>query len=161
MTNINTDPNSYQEGGDHYMTEDGAMQHWDLVWLLHGTPYFIDNITKYVERFRRKNGKKDLGKAAQYAHKLFSKLGTGELVHFVVPDNHGHKHDAIHSFINMRQRSALEKEILLKSFYIQSTGEVLHIYDCIQRLIDQEYQTEVGEATGRYTNQDHDLPHEK
>lgn len=68
--------NDRQEGGDHYKIygKDGAEQHWDRVWRIYGPEvayaYFCGAITKYVERYRLKNGVEDLKKARHYLDKL-------------------------------------------------------------------------------------------
>lgn len=65
---LETAANARQVGGDHY-AKDGE-QHWDRMWRLYGRGYFIGNITKYVERYHKKNGLQDLDKAAHYLQKL-------------------------------------------------------------------------------------------
>lgn len=55
-----------QVGGDHYQT---AYIHWD--WVLNlGLGYLEGNITKYICRWRKKDGIRDLQKAAHYTNKL-------------------------------------------------------------------------------------------
>lgn len=56
-------------GGDHYKSQ-GGEEHWDRVYRLYGPGYFVGNITKYVERYHRKDGLKDLEKALHYVQKL-------------------------------------------------------------------------------------------
>jgi hypothetical protein len=62
-----SDPNSYQVGGQHYATE---YQHWDMVADA-GMNYFEGQITKYLSRWRKKNGLEDLRKSLHYAEKLY------------------------------------------------------------------------------------------
>ena len=64
--------NEYQVGGDHYIKKaDGSgEQHWDMIWRLYGSGYFVGCITKYVLRYRDKNGLQDLEKARHYLEKL-------------------------------------------------------------------------------------------
>jgi hypothetical protein len=50
--------------------EGGGQQHWDRAWDLYGEAWFVLNITKYVERYRHKNGMQDLLKARNYLNKL-------------------------------------------------------------------------------------------
>lgn len=78
--------NARQVGGAHYQT--GATQHWDL---LH-PEYHIGNATKYLSRWRKKNGLQDLEKASHYIEKLlegagldwsFGDLQNRDLVRFV------------------------------------------------------------------------------
>jgi Protein of unknwon function (DUF3310) len=54
-----------QVGGQHYSAE---FQHWDLVWRLK-LGYFPGQITKYVSRWRKKNGAQDLEKARHFTEK--------------------------------------------------------------------------------------------
>lgn len=67
MTQANTDGRS----PTHYKTnEKEGKQHWDRAWELYREAWFVLNITKYVERYRGKNGIKDLEKARHYLDKL-------------------------------------------------------------------------------------------
>lgn len=58
-----------QVGGDHYRKVKGE-QHWDRVYRLFGPGYFIGCATKYIERYKEKNGKEDLEKAVHFINKL-------------------------------------------------------------------------------------------
>lgn len=62
--------NDTQVGGDHYRTE---YQHWDLATDLN-LGYFEGQITKYVTRWRSKNGVQDLEKAKHFTQKLIEGL---------------------------------------------------------------------------------------
>jgi hypothetical protein len=58
--------NEYQIGGNHYNNK--PYQHWD--WAIDtNQPYLIACATKYVSRWREKNGVQDLRKAAHYLAK--------------------------------------------------------------------------------------------
>ena len=59
--------NEEQVGGDHYKKH-GDMQHWDVV-VKFGLDYFQGQITRYVFRWRDKNGLEDLRKARHYLDK--------------------------------------------------------------------------------------------
>lgn len=61
--------NTRQVGGNHYRKAEGE-QHWDRQWRLFGSGYFVGCITKYVERYRDKNGLEDLEKARHFLDKL-------------------------------------------------------------------------------------------
>ena len=67
-------PNDIQIGGTHYATDTG-MQHWDYVALALDGRYFEGNITKYVARWRKKNGRQDLEKAKHYIDLLIELEG--------------------------------------------------------------------------------------
>lgn len=60
--------NDRQVGGNHYSAPKGLEQHWDRVDRL-GLDYFQGQITKYVERWKLKDGIKDLKKAAHFLQK--------------------------------------------------------------------------------------------
>lgn len=66
--------NDRQPGGEHYKKH-GATgeQHWDRIARLFGPAsyvYFVAAATKYLERYRDKNGIQDLEKAIHYIEKL-------------------------------------------------------------------------------------------
>lgn len=61
-----TSANERQVGGSHYKT--GGEEHWDRVARL-GLDYFQGQITKYVERWKKKNGLEDLKKARHFLDK--------------------------------------------------------------------------------------------
>jgi hypothetical protein len=68
--------NERQVGGTHYKT--GGEEHWDRVHRL-GLDYFQGQITKYVERWKLKNGIQDLEKARHFLDK-YIELEKGKLV---------------------------------------------------------------------------------
>ena len=57
----------YQVGGSHY--KNNEFQHWNLVATI-PLDYFVGNTTKYVCRWRKKNGLNDIKKALHYLNKL-------------------------------------------------------------------------------------------
>lgn len=64
--------NDTQVGGQHY--QNLKQQHWDRIVDMFGwpgaRPYFVGNITAYIERYWQKNGVQDLHKAKHYIEKL-------------------------------------------------------------------------------------------
>lgn len=58
--------NEKQVGGNHYKV---GYQHWDLVADLR-LGYFEGQVTKYITRWRKKNGIQDLEKAQHFLDKL-------------------------------------------------------------------------------------------
>lgn len=60
--------NDKQVGGSHYKT--GGVQHWDIAAKLYGEAHFKCTATKYISRWRAKNGVQDLEKAKHYLEKL-------------------------------------------------------------------------------------------
>jgi Protein of unknwon function (DUF3310) len=61
-----TEANKRQIGGRHYKTD---YEHWDLAAKI-PLDYFEGSTTKYVARWRKKNGLEDLQKALHYLDKL-------------------------------------------------------------------------------------------
>ncbi len=59
--------NDKQIGGSHYKTS--GVSHWDLI-VQNEIPYLEGCATKYLTRFRKKNGLQDLEKAMHYTEKL-------------------------------------------------------------------------------------------
>lgn len=57
--------NEYQIGGEHYQSE---YQHWDLVCDTN-MHYLLGCATKYISRWRKKNGIQDLRKSLHYLTK--------------------------------------------------------------------------------------------
>lgn len=75
--------NARQIGGDHY--KNGALEHWDLIER-HGIGYLEGCATKYIARWRKKNGLQDLEKADHYVQKLIELFDEGvRLPRGVVP----------------------------------------------------------------------------
>ena len=58
--------NSTQIGGNHY--KETKIQHWDYA-ASNNFDYFQGQITKYVDRWKRKNGIEDLRKAKHFLEK--------------------------------------------------------------------------------------------
>lgn len=60
--------NAKQIAGDHYKTE---YQHWDmLVTLGFKAEYYVGQVTKYIMRWRKKNGLRDIRKGQHFTEKL-------------------------------------------------------------------------------------------
>lgn len=62
--------NNKQIGGNHYKS---TYQHWDMAMDI-DMKYFEGNATKYLARWRKKNGLQDLEKAKHYIQKLLENL---------------------------------------------------------------------------------------
>jgi NTP pyrophosphatase (non-canonical NTP hydrolase) len=60
--------NTHMVGGDHYHKTGKERQHWDLIGTF-GLDYFQGNITRYIFRWKNKDGLKDLDKAQHYLQK--------------------------------------------------------------------------------------------
>lgn len=67
--------NDRQVAGDHYQGE-YSQQHWDYAWE-RGFDQFQYNITKRIERWRRKDGVQDLHKARHELDKYIELIESG------------------------------------------------------------------------------------
>jgi hypothetical protein len=68
--------NERQVGGEHYQSQ---YQHWDFVQRALDGRYLEGAITKYVSRWRKKNGLQDLRKAEHYLQKLIEEYQAGRI----------------------------------------------------------------------------------
>lgn len=83
------DANTAQQiGGEHYRVHGTTLQHWDVVRLFK-LDYFQGQVTKYVMRWRDKNGVEDLRKAAHYLAKYIEIADA----HEPIPGFHGQTAD--------------------------------------------------------------------
>lgn len=57
-----------QVGGTHYQVKEGGLQHWDYC-VCTNVPYLEGVASKYLVRWRDKNGVEDLKKAQTYVQK--------------------------------------------------------------------------------------------
>ena len=66
--------NSHQVAGTHYRS---GIQHWDFV-VANDLDYFQGQITKYVVRWKKKNGVDDLLKAQHFLQKYIETVQTDD-----------------------------------------------------------------------------------
>lgn len=95
-----------QVGGNHYDAKDGY-QHWDWVVDMQ-MPYLPATATKYITRWRKKNGYQDLEKALTYFQKLRYEMDRQP---FVSPGlRHGWMTDR---FIEANNLTGLDAKIII------------------------------------------------
>lgn len=92
--------NDRQVGGDHYRKSKTALQHWDVVASLEWD-YFQGNITKYVDRHRRKGGFEDLMKARHYLDKYMEVAYPEEYARMGAREN---EKSTVGSFEHLREQ---------------------------------------------------------
>lgn len=76
---VDGNANARQVGGGHYRDKNPEFQHWDLMAVNHAG-YFEGQITKYIARWREKNGVQDLEKAGHYLQKLMELVSEEKMV---------------------------------------------------------------------------------
>ncbi len=125
--------NTTQVGGDHYKTE---YEHWDFVEA-HGLGYLEAAATKYVTRWRTKNGVQDLQKALHYIDKLMELYSQGRrLPRGVAPINEARR------FCGINNLDPTESAVI---HYLSSWADREHLLrarDMVRLLIQ-----EAGNAT--------------
>jgi methyl coenzyme M reductase subunit C-like uncharacterized protein (methanogenesis marker protein 7) len=138
--------NKIQIGGEHYKSS--GLQHWDIVDR-YDVGYFEGNISKYVTRWRKKNGVQDLKKASHYLQKLIESRSGGWADYSErqprVP------HEVITHFIDDNQLGATEAAILHQVLHWRSIEDLTSVAVKLQELIDFD---EFGGPTAGYVNQD-------
>lgn len=130
--------NDYQIGGKHYQL---AYQHWDFV-IDTNLHYLYGCATKYIARWRQKNGVEDLRKAIHY-------LSKAQDTHIPVTPYKKTMEQTV------RFTSSLpsdERWIIADIMQNNITTAILRI----ERLIKHEesIESEAAEPDSRYTNQD-------
>ncbi len=85
---MNVNANDIQVGGNHYKKND--YQHWDLVPDTN-MPYYLACSTKYVSRWRDKNGVQDLRKSIHY-------IGKSEERDIIMPNLTDHQSQLVDKF---------------------------------------------------------------
>jgi hypothetical protein len=123
-----------QVGGKHYAA---VFQHWDLVCDA-GMGYFEGQVTKYIARWRKKNGVEDLEKALSYLDKLLALYHEHRIVERQ-KERLGAV-TALRTFFNAQTPALGEEErrIIIGMTRYKSTGELLEVRPLIVALIEKE-----------------------
>lgn len=130
MAATTTKANDVQVGGEHYRS--AKYQHWDFA-ADNRMGYFEGQITKYVTRWRKKNGVQDLEKALHFADKLYELLTSGS---FPAPGPR-----AIVSFTEFAQSNTLgsvEAEIVAMCARYTEAFQINRVRDLIRKLIQSD-----------------------
>lgn len=130
-----------QVGGDHY---EAAYQHWDYCTAV-SVPYLESAATKYVSRWRKKDGVKDLKKAKSYIEKRLAFYRAGH-------SQKGAKKNAtlFKLFVKESQVPAAEATICDVVMHWQDEGQLVAAINAINDLIEE---AEAG-PTSAYVDQD-------
>ena len=141
--------NDKQIAGNHYQTS-GSIQHWDYCDA-NDVPYLESACTKYVLRWRQKNGLQDLLKAQHYLQKRIESQLAG-----VGPVRGGSMNFCEYiKFINGSQLTEreLELEIITLVMHWSNPEELETAWLALDELISIA-EREDGGATPSYVNQD-------
>lgn len=151
---MTSNANSRQVAGTHYKT---GYQHWDFVWDM-GLGYFPGQVTKYLSRYRKKNGMQDLEKALHFAHKykeLVSRNGSPRQE----PRKMLNAWEAPLPALYLREQGitdADESEVVwAMSYGSHNYALVARVVQCIERIMEKYKREEslAAEPGPGYTNQ--------
>lgn len=105
--------NDYQVGGDHYHVEGVDVQHWDVAVALK-LGYFEGQITRYLSRWRKKNGIQDLDKALHFLDKL---IENWEELRPSFDLNREYQVALASRFVKEHDINGVERDIILNVFF--------------------------------------------
>jgi hypothetical protein len=140
--------NSKQVGGTHYQQ---GYQHWDMVADFQ-LGYFPGQITKYITRHKRKNGRQDVEKAMHFLekweeHMLQEKLDAYDRFHTATL-----MLDALYRYRADNALGQDEWSIVYQCCVTRGLRAVRYLRIYIQRILDTQYSD--AEAGPGYVNQD-------
>lgn len=113
-----TTANEVQVGGDHYKA--AGVQHWDVMAYF-SSDYYVGNATKYVTRWRKKNGLQDLQKAGHYLQKLTENLKLGIAAPSIAPR---FTREKFNQFVQDNELKPLEAKFCSLLFFWRGLNEL-------------------------------------
>lgn len=121
--------NERQVGGSHY-SKGGSFQHWDIIEE-NEIGYLEGCATKYIARYRDKNGAEDLRKSEHYVQKLIEMNGSvGRSPRGWAPQDHI---DLFCAHYNMDSRQKTCMELLLGTWTVPDLN---HVQDLLAVMIE-------------------------
>jgi hypothetical protein len=142
--------NTMQIGGNHYRS---GIQHWDLMDD-YRVGYLESAATKYITRWRNKDGVKDLQKALHFVKKLAEKRQDAPQVEISARIPQVHR-QAINKYLESNHLTGDEADIISHLLTWQSTATLHLVCGRIQQLINGATPVDDdAEASIGYVNQD-------
>jgi hypothetical protein len=135
----------HQVDGDHYRTEEGGVGHWDYCVAV-DAPYLEGGATKYIARWRDKNGLVDLDKGLHYMQRKQQAYeeGQGNLMGCTRND------ELFKQFIRDNKISPPEAYAIDLCLHWEGQWDLVAAIESIETLI----RVENGEPTSAYVDQD-------
>ena len=134
-----------QVGGSHYHKKEGGIGHWDYCTKVN-VPYLEGCATKYLTRWRDKNGMQDLYKSLHYLERRI------EAIHEFEGITYGARKDfnLFRSFVIDNQIPNEEAIIIDLIMHWQRFDDLFEAQKQLQDFIERE---ESSEPTSAYVNQ--------
>lgn len=134
--------NDRQVGGTHYRSE---YQHWD--WVVdHNIPYLIGCCTKYILRWRDKNGIEDIDKALHYVEKY---IDSGMVNAFDRAKFRSHDYQLTRDFISANKIEEEEADLLWKIMALVNDGNAARMLNEIRPAFSLLYKKAQSAVGGR------------
>ncbi len=124
--------NERQHGGDHYQS---SVQHWDVITDNYGPSYLIACATKYVTRWRKKNGVQDLAKADHYLEKLQEWTKANGVMQWEAPVVFN---NLVADYCDVNKLDEVESRIITTLFGPWTRKELQFVRLAIQSMIEYE-----------------------
>lgn len=135
--------NDRQEGGSHYST---GYQHWDmLINAGFGREYYVGAATKYLTRWRKKNGLLDLRKAAHFIEKLAELVEDNPMIMDErVTDRElqdkiaGELNLHLRNFFDANHVDDMTRMLIIGCMFAQTAAALRSVAKAVQGLIERE-----------------------
>jgi hypothetical protein len=139
--------NEKQVDGTHYRTRKGGVQHWDIC-IEENVPNLEYAASKYLTRWRKKNGLKDLEKVLHYLEKRI------ESIHKYRGIIRGaRKNDELFLQFCLDNAIPVRERVILDSImHWKRVDQLISAHHDVQHMIEE--LKEEGRATSAYVNQD-------
>lgn len=145
--------NSIQVAGSHYVSE---YQHWDLVPDV-GMGYFDGQITKYISRWRKKNGLQDVEKSLHFAVK-YKELLEARILFAPMRADALKTANCLIRYLDTNSIVGPERLVVTMLTKTHGMEDVIEVIQLIKDIAEQERWrlknlSEGAEATPAYVNQ--------
>lgn len=134
--------NAKQIAGNHYKT---AVQHWDvLVDIGYGSEYYAAQVVKYLMRWRKKNGLRDVLKAQHFLEKMVE-LANGDVMFLKHAGGNPAEHEAfvtvklpyLRAFYDANDVPSNEQIICTTVLFADGVGDLVAALSCFPPLIQE------------------------
>jgi len=140
--------NSRQVAGTHYQVPKGGIGHWDYC-IGASVPNLEYNASKYVTRWRKKNGVQDLEKALHIVEKRIESVQQGVGILRSV----NRKDGMFNRFIEDNKIVHRDRCIIDLIMHWKRIDQLYEAHAQLKEIIEKFEEENEGEATSAYVNQ--------